>query len=304
MTQVDAAYWNLVAARRNVASIQSSVELAEKQLSETKSRVDAGRSRKTDVAQPTPSASAARAICARRGSGSRRRANALKLLVLGDPGDPAWAAEIVPTDRPNELAQPSLEQALATALSKRPEISRPGATSAPRSVAARKSDVLPRLDLVAAYARRGLAGAQNPDAVEFQRAAGRRAAAGQRRERGAPTGRSARTSFPTLRSASLSRCPSGTGRRRRTSRSRSRELSQATSRPAHRAAGPGRGPQRGLRPRNRSPARGGGDVRRSAAEIQLYAEQERFKAGLSTNFLVLTRQNDLTAARVTETDWR
>jgi outer membrane protein TolC len=39
---------------------------------------------------------------------------------------------------------------------------------------------------------------------------------------------------------------------------------------------------------------------RSAAETQLYAEQERFNVGLSTNFLVLTRQNDLTA-RVTET---
>ncbi|HKB27863.1 MAG TPA: TolC family protein, partial [Candidatus Limnocylindrales bacterium] len=40
---------------------------------------------------------------------------------------------------------------------------------------------------------------------------------------------------------------------------------------------------------------------RTAAETQLYAEQERFGAGLSTNFLVLTRQNDLTNARVTET---
>jgi HAE1 family hydrophobic/amphiphilic exporter-1 len=41
---------------------------------------------------------------------------------------------------------------------------------------------------------------------------------------------------------------------------------------------------------------------RVAAETQLYAEQERFNVGLSTNFLVLTRQNDLTQARVTETD--
>jgi len=39
-----------------------------------------------------------------------------------------------------------------------------------------------------------------------------------------------------------------------------------------------------------------------AAQVQLYAEQERFAVGLSTNFLVLTRQNDLTVARVTETD--
>ncbi len=40
---------------------------------------------------------------------------------------------------------------------------------------------------------------------------------------------------------------------------------------------------------------------RAAAETQLYAEQERFAVGMSTNFLVLTRQNDLTNARVTET---
>jgi outer membrane protein TolC len=40
---------------------------------------------------------------------------------------------------------------------------------------------------------------------------------------------------------------------------------------------------------------------REAAETQLSAEEERFKAGMSTNFLVLTRQNDLTNARVTET---
>jgi hypothetical protein len=40
----------------------------------------------------------------------------------------------------------------------------------------------------------------------------------------------------------------------------------------------------------------------SAAETQLYAEQERFNVGLSTNFLVLTRQNELTVARVTLTE--
>ncbi len=40
---------------------------------------------------------------------------------------------------------------------------------------------------------------------------------------------------------------------------------------------------------------------RSAAETQLYAEQEKFAVGLPTNFFVLTRQNDLTSARVAET---
>ena len=39
---------------------------------------------------------------------------------------------------------------------------------------------------------------------------------------------------------------------------------------------------------------------RAAAEIQLQAEQDRFEAGLTTTFLVLTRQNDLAIARLTE----
>jgi outer membrane protein TolC len=47
---------------------------------------------------------------------------------------------------------------------------------------------------------------------------------------------------------------------------------------------------------------------RIAAETQLRAEKERFAAGLSTNFFVLTRQNDLALARLTEnaalTDYR
>jgi outer membrane protein len=38
----------------------------------------------------------------------------------------------------------------------------------------------------------------------------------------------------------------------------------------------------------------------AAANTQLTAEQERFNAGTSTNFLVLTRQNDLEQAQLTE----
>jgi outer membrane protein TolC len=39
---------------------------------------------------------------------------------------------------------------------------------------------------------------------------------------------------------------------------------------------------------------------REAAEVQLQAEKDRYDAGLSTNFFVLTRQNDLALAQVVE----
>jgi outer membrane protein TolC len=46
----------------------------------------------------------------------------------------------------------------------------------------------------------------------------------------------------------------------------------------------------------------------AAAQTQLRAEQDRFEAGLSTNFFVLTRQNDLAQAQLVEisalTDYR
>jgi outer membrane protein len=46
----------------------------------------------------------------------------------------------------------------------------------------------------------------------------------------------------------------------------------------------------------------------SAAQIQLQAEQDRFGAGLTTSFFVLTRQNDLALAQLAEiaalTDYR
>ena len=50
--QVDASYWSLVAARRDVLAIESAVTLADKQLSETKSRVEAGMLGETEIAQP------------------------------------------------------------------------------------------------------------------------------------------------------------------------------------------------------------------------------------------------------------
>jgi outer membrane protein len=47
---------------------------------------------------------------------------------------------------------------------------------------------------------------------------------------------------------------------------------------------------------------------RAAAEVQLAAEKDRYATGLSTNFLVLTRQDDLSRARLDEisalTDYR
>jgi outer membrane protein TolC len=302
--QVDAAYWSLVSARRNVAAFQSSVDLAEKQLSETKIRVDAGALSKTDVAQPIAERERRKGDLALVRQRVEEAANTLKLLVLGDPGDPAWKAEIVPTDEPESKTRAaSLGQALDAALSKRPEISeaRWRHERVEVQVEARKSDLKPRLDLVAAYGRRGLAGHANPSAVDFN---------GQPVVVPDPLNGGWKRSYGTIHDnefpdASVGLAfslPLGNRAAKAGLAIAKSELSQAAtvvSAAEQQVQAEVRNAVFALESaRQRVEAAIAG---RSAAETQLYAEQERFQAGLSTNFLVLTRQNDLTAARVTET---
>jgi len=199
---------------------------------------------------------------------------------------------------------PALSDALAAAQSKRPEIAE---AKAQRSVSeiqvdARRDDVRPRLDLVGSYARRGLAGAANPDAENFN---------------GGPitvpapilggTGRSYGTigenRFPDASIGVSFALPI-------TNRTARANLAIARSQLQQAALGITDTEQQvEAEVRNAASSLETARIRieaaraaRQAAEVQLYAEQERFQVGLSTNFLVLTRQNDLTQARVTETD--
>jgi outer membrane protein TolC len=230
--------------------------------------------------------------------------NALKVLVLGTPGEPEWAQDIVPTDPPEtELRHPNLPDSLATGAAKRAEIAEAQAQRerAQVQVEGRRSDVLPKLDLVATYQRRGLAGSLNPDSTDLS---------GQPPVIPAPlsggTGRSLGTigenQFPDASVGVSFSVPLG-------NRTAKANLAIAKSRLSQANVGvTAAGQQISAEIRNAVFALETARQRieaarasRQAAETQLGAEVERFKAGLSTNFLVLTRQNDLTTARVTET---
>ncbi len=301
--QVDAAYWSLVAARRNVASIQSAVELAEKQLSETKIRAESGALSRTDVAQPTAERERRKGDLALARQRVEEAENTLKLLVLGDPSDPAWTAEIVPTDKPESETRPAvLAEALETARSHRPEIAEARARQdrVAVQVDGRRDDLLPRLDLVAGYQRRGLAGRANPNAIGLIGPVVVPDALEGGWGRSYGTIRS--NDFPDASVGLSFSLPLGN----RTARA---NLAIAKSALAQAAIGVSAAEQQVQSEvrnavfalesaRQRIDAARAG---RAAAETQLFAEQERFAVGLSTNFLVLTRQNDLTSARVTET---
>ena len=302
--RVDQAYWNLVAVKRDVVSIQSSVELADRQLSDTKTRVESGALAKTDVAEPTAELQRRRGNLALARQRVEEAENTLKLLVLGDPRDPDWASEIMPVDAPETaLESPNLEAALTTGFGKRAEIAeaRSQRERADAQLEGRRSDLLPRLDLVASYQRRGLAGGMNPDAINLN---GQPAVVPPPLSGGA--GRSWGTigenRFPDASVGLSFSVPIG-------NRTAKANLAIARSRVSQASVGITAAEQEvGAEVRNAVFALETARQRieaarasRAAAETQLAAEQDRFGAGISTNFLVLTRQNDLTNARVTET---
>jgi outer membrane protein TolC len=309
--EVDAAYWSLVAARRDVASIESAVALAEKQLSETKSRVEAGTLGETEIAQPTAERERRKGELALARQRVAEAENTLKLLTLGDPRDPSWSATIVPADDPEtETVRPDVESALETAFARRPEIAEAKARWArfETQVEGRRSDLKPRLDLVAAYERRGLAGRLNPNATGFtgQPVVVPPALDGSW---GRSYGTIADDEFPDASVGVSFSLPIGNRAARANLATAKSALSQAT------LAVSSEEQQVQAEVRNAAFALESARQRieaaraaRAAAETQLYAEQERFAVGMSTNFLVLTRQNDLTSAKVTEssalTDYR
>lgn len=305
VTQVDAAYWNLVAARRDVASIESSIALAERQLSETKVRIEAGVLGETDLAQPVAELERRKGNLALARQRAAFAENTLKQLILGDPTDAWWASDLLPADDPQtRTAQPDLADSLETARQSRPEIVEAQARKARTEVRvdAAKSATLPQLNLVANYARRGLAGSVNPNAVGFD---------GQPVTSVPPpvdgsTGRSYGTIgenyFPDASVGLSFSLPIGNRAAKANLAIAKAALSQASTAitaTEQQVEADVRNAVFGVESaRQRVEAT---KAARTAAETQLYAEQEKFAVGLSTNFLVLTRQNDLTSARVAET---
>ena len=305
VTEVDAVYWDLVSARRNVASLESSVALAEQQLSETKSRVEAGVLGETEIAQPTAERERRKGLLALARQSAARSENRLKRLILGDPSDPLWTARLVPSDEPETaLESHALEVALDTAYARRPEIAEAEAVRqrSEVQVEARRSDTLPQLNLVGSYQRRGLAGSPNPDAVDFSGGSivvpppllgGTGRSYGTIVDNEFPDGAVGLSfSFPIQNRAARASLAIAKSQLQQSTvdLTASRQQVEAEVRDALAALEAAR---------QRIEAAQSG---RAAAETQLYAEQERFAVGLSTNFLVLTRQNDLTAALVTETE--
>jgi len=307
---VERAYWNLVSARQAVAVQQETVDLAARQLDETRTRIESGASPETEAAQPRAELERRRGDLLAAREVAARAETALKRLILGDD-TAAWSERLDPVNDTEIAIEPvDVSAAMDDALGARPELDAAEATvtrrRAERDFA--KNRIRPSLDLVLSYDRYGLAGSRNPSSSAIpglsgdvpadlegnlgdatsQLADGDFDDARIGLELQIPIGnRSARAEAKIARTAQV-QAEADVTRLRKAIRAQVLDAAAATETAGARIEA----------------AR----AAREAAEIQLSAEQDRFAVGLSTNFLVLTRQNDLAAARLAEiealTDYR
>lgn len=304
VSQVETAYWTLVAARRDLNVRRDTLALAEAQRVDTQVRIDARTLAESDLAQPTAEVERRRGDLFAAEEAVARAERELKALIAGSPTDSLWTIDIVPADRPG--AAPiayDLRTALADAAVLRPEIADANAQIAQQreAVSLAQDALKPQLDLVAGYATRGLAGSQNAAALPL---------GGLPLAIPATLTGSAATSYRTLAEQRYPDARIGVsfelplGRREArgqlgAAEAAQRQATEALAQTEERIAVEVRNAATALETAaGRIEAARAGLV---AAETQLRAEQDRFGAGLSTNFFVLTRQNDLAQAQLAET---
>jgi outer membrane protein len=303
VSQVEVAYWQLVAARRDLEVHRGNVSLAERQREETQVRVKGGTVPGSDLAQPTAEVERRRGELLLAQEGVARAERALKQLMIDSTADPMWEVEIVPVDTPDTPAMSiTAAGAIADAQKNRPELAELAAAIAQTEVQTSLATdaTKPNLDLVAAYSIRGLAGSQSSWAMPFGGAPSTVPSSLQG-GLGSSWGSLGQHDFHDLAVGISFAMPLGNRAARgdlgvaQANRRRAQtELAQMQDRIAvevrnamtalETAAGRVQAAQAGL----------------AAAQTQLQAEQERFSAGLTTNFFVLTRQNDLALAQLTE----
>jgi len=160
LRQVETSYWNLVAARRAVQVAEQSLSLAERLLSETQERVKVGTSAPIDLVQSEAGVATRRQALITARNVASNAEDALK-TVLGFDQPAEWLTRIE-TTQTYEFAPflPDLAGSISTGLAERPEIRQQQLKTEILDYYVRlaRNDVLPNLDLQAAYGWGGVGG--------------------------------------------------------------------------------------------------------------------------------------------------
>lgn len=300
INQVQRAYWDLVYAIRNEKIARDSVDLARTQLENNRKMVDAGtlapiELRSTEAQLETAKGNVIVAL-----QGITTAENALKLLLLKDPDDKMWYSEINPTDQPikAEVAF-NLEESSRLALKNRPELDQMRLQAEQKDIDIKyyTNQLKPQVDFIGTYTNTGLAGAKsNAVVVGGGSTIIERFQGGYFQSLKNMFGQDFRTyqvgvrlSFPWSNRTAKANLGRSLAEQRQLD-ARQRQLVEGVQVDVRNAL------QAVVASKQRYEAAQAGEM---AANAQYNGEQERYRAGLSTNFVVLQRLTDLSVARGT-----
>jgi HAE1 family hydrophobic/amphiphilic exporter-1 len=326
ISQVEQTYWDLVFALRNLQVQIDAVKQARTQLESNQRLVAKGVLAPVDIIAASTQVTSFEQNVYTAQEAVTRAENTLKTLILPDRSAPLWSRPLTPVTPVNlEAPRVPLEQALSVAISNRPELAQLQTNAEINAIDTRyyRDLTKPQIDLIGTYTATGLAGAPttpsgstgtSSNAELRARVNELSALAGL-----APLSTTTSTGsvnpnligglpqsltnliqadYPTYRvgvrvelplrnrtaEANLGRTlAQGTGIRNQ--RAQQEQLIEADVRNATQAL-------RSAEARLASAA-----ATRASTEQQYESEQRQFRAGTTTVFLVLQRQNELLAAR-------
>ncbi len=178
IAQVQAAYWDLVFARRDVEIKEEAVSLAETQLAQNRRFVEAGTLAPVEIVSVEAQLEQRKEELLTSLEGLTRAENALKTLILENRSATLWDEALSPTDQVNlEPVNIALGDAVQTALKNRPEMEQFAIQKESNNVDVKyfRNQLLPQLDFIGSYGLQGLSGtsvapANNPFSGGFNTA--------------------------------------------------------------------------------------------------------------------------------------
>jgi HAE1 family hydrophobic/amphiphilic exporter-1 len=162
ISQVQAAYWNLVFSLRNQQNQLDSLNLSRQNMQNIEAQIAAGAKAPLDRAQVQTDIATREANLFIATQNVSQSENTLKQLMLRDPMAPEWSAQLTPTDTPSfDLSPVNLTAALDEAHKNRPELRRLNLQKDINTVDLQyyKNQTLPQVDIQSTVASTGLAGA-------------------------------------------------------------------------------------------------------------------------------------------------
>ena len=161
IVQVSDAYYTLVAAWRNVAVQEEGLRQTAAQAESNRRLAARGAVAPTDIVEANTQVDIFQENVYAAIQNVQRLQTQLKQLILANPADPVWLANLVPTTPVAEIpTEPSLTTLIASAIEKRPEISaiRAQRETSNINLAFTKDQLKPQVDLGLGYTTNGFAG--------------------------------------------------------------------------------------------------------------------------------------------------